>query len=309
MNHTTFPLLPLPEPIHDLETQHPVVSSKNLQESQLLDETYWLCSHPFQPTKPFEIYVINRQTKICDIMPLIQRVQETTTFSMIIEHHHGNMKNTTIKIELLQVEQLQSLVLIFRVIHLSTKTKELFSMIQILLRSIFQPRNKLYTWNNDIIDVCALVFTGYLTKTRVKKINLIPLQDHFKEWYNRTFIHNENCNVPPGSQADNNDHSYCSCAHRPYKKNTAKWTITNALKYVFNENFNISNETSSLVSSKNNHTALSCLAITKLSMILELNWTKEQLYQYKKFHQGEYVTLGEQEDSEDEKQNNVHGII
>ncbi|CAF1508836.1 unnamed protein product [Adineta steineri] len=278
MDHTTFPPLPLPEPIHDLETQHPVISSENLQESQLPDEAYWLCSHPFQPTKPFEIYVIDQHANIRDIMTLIQRVQQTRTFSIIIEHRYRVVKDTTIKIELIQVEQLKSIVLIFRVIDLFIENEELLSIMHVLLRSIFQPRNKFYTWNNNINDLCALVFTGYLAETIVKQIILIPLQYHFKEWYNRTFIHNENCNVPPSSQADNNDHSYCSCAHRPYKKNTAKWTITNALKYVFNEN-------STLVPSKNNHTALSCLAITKLNMILELNWSEEQLYQYKKFHQ------------------------
>ncbi len=97
------------------------------------------------------------------------------------------------------------------------------------------------------------------------------VQSHFKKWYNKTFIHQ--C----GLQPFHDDHLLCICFYRPLKDKNNQWSFhrRNIQQYsMINKS----------IKKTNNHLILyavnDCLAVTKLLMVLELNWTKAQLRQY-----------------------------
>ncbi|CAF4049901.1 unnamed protein product [Rotaria sordida] len=72
----------------------------------------------------------------------------------------------------------------------------------------------------------------HLSCKTLDDIHIIELQQPFKQWYNRTFKHAENCSVPSFFKDDT---LYCICPYRPYKNINDKWSLDNAIKYVFNE--------------------------------------------------------------------------
>ena len=193
-----------------------------------------------------------------------------------------------IKIELIQLAQPESIVLLFETLHLPVANTESFFVIQKLLETIFLPWKKIYTWNDSEKDLHALVRSKYLTKTILTNLNIIPLQERFKQWYNKTFKHNEGCNVPSFYKDDS---LYCTCSHRPYKNINDKWILHTAINYIFDEFIHRSTETDMASPYDINYSIIYCLAITKLTTVIELDWTVEQLYQYKKFHHGKYTFL------------------
>jgi hypothetical protein len=63
------------------------------------------------------------------------------------------------------------------------------------------------------------------------------------------------------------------------------------IKYVFIEHIYESNKTTALARRINIAAASYCSDITKLAIAIELDWTIEQLYQYKKFHQSKPISF------------------
>ena len=279
-------LLPLPERIDTFEKH---LNGNKQSKSQVQRENMnWLGLHPFQPTKSFYIYYIHHLTSINNIMFLIHQAEQTTTFSIHTQGQYRQAKNVLIKIEFIQLEQLQSIVLIFQMLHLSPNNVKSFAMIQLLLKTIFHPWKKIYTWTYNKKDLYTLVRNQYLTRTMLKDLNIIPLQEPFKQWYNRTFKHHTNCRVPFEYQTDD---SCCTCSYRPYKNSTAKWTINKAVNSIFNEFICHSNRNAMTHEYEFIDAIHYCLAITKLTMVIELDWTMEQLNQYNKLHQGRFTSL------------------
>jgi hypothetical protein len=131
----------------------------------------------------------------------------------------------------------------------------------------------------------------------VHQINAIDVQRRFKTWYNQTFPHI--CGLRPSHE----DSSLCLCLHRPVKNATNQWSLQRAIAYTFREFLDKSRTKSrwsqrlSLISNVHQYTMINskmkqtrthliiyavndCLAVTKLMMVVELNWTKEQLQRF-----------------------------
>ena len=267
--------------------QHSKKYSLNKKKQQQYFDLNWLGLHPFQSIKPLHIYAIHHLTSIESITFLLEQVRTTTTCSIHTEKYYKSRKDNLIKIELIQLEKSISYVLLFQINNLPTINGELFYMIQALLKTLFLPTKKFYTWNVSTKDLNPFVRTRYLTRKILKNLNLISLQKPFKQWYNRTYKHGENCCVSSLDSED--DASYCVCPYRPYKLVDHQWALYKAIAYVFDESICTSNRTSKTLPNDFIDSASDCLAITKLAMVIELNWTKEQVYQYKKFHQGKSV--------------------
>ena len=95
---------------------------------------------------------------------------------------------------------------------------------------------------------------------------------------------NENCNA---SSFYKNDSLCCACSNRPYKNINDQLRVDKTIHQAFKEFIHKPRENDMAWSHNINSSISCCLVITKLVMIVEVDWTVEYLYQYKKLHQGQ----------------------
>lgn len=241
---------------------------------------------PFQPLKPYYICPIHRLLSVHNLLPLLERIENTRKFSIDTEVIDNELKTlNAIKIELLEVEKAESLILYLEILYLPSQATPLFSMLQILIKNIFLPCNKFYVWSKqNKQDLKALVFHQLLSSQTFHDITIIELQQSFKQWYNQAFKHNENCKVPSWYT---NDSILCTCLYRPFHQLEDEWTLEMAMNYVFHETLINSNRVHiEDAYQKINNSVGHVLALTKLSMAVELNWTIEHINKYMRFHEG-----------------------
>ena len=63
----------------------------------------------------------------------------------------------------------------------------------------------------------------------------VNIQTQFKFWYNKTFPHEHKC--PHYLKYESFDGSSCTYAHRPYKSAANQWSLSKAIAYTFDEQF------------------------------------------------------------------------
>ncbi|CAF4179300.1 unnamed protein product, partial [Rotaria sordida] len=259
------------------------ISKSTEDQQQQSDYDNLLTIRPFQPLKSFRICPIHHLTSFEHLLPIVELCHNTQNFSIDTERKLATQQLIRIKIELVQVEQIESIVLYLEVLNLFLPDTPLFSIVQKLLKNIFLPGKKIFVWSNENKeDLQTLVQYKFLSESILNDTNIMELQAPFKQWYNKTFKHNTNCNVP---SSDTEDSCCCTCPYRPYKNMNDKWALQKAINHVFNEF--ISKSYGSHINYLQNiiYSIHRCLAITKLSNVIELDWTMEQLHQFKKCHQ------------------------
>lgn len=264
-------------------------SSKKLWEFKTHRKNYLIpyVLRPFQLSKSYCFYKMNRLTSIHLIIYLTEVVKKTTRFSIYIERSSEEEPVNSVAIELIRIDQLESTILLFELSLLPEQTTPLFYLIQLLLMNIFHPMKKCFIWNHDHWkSLQAFVHYAYLTKEMLERMNVIELQNYLKTWYNKRFKHHKHCYV---SRWHEDDSPFCTCLYRPYKNVNDKWTISTAMIYIFNESIDEFHDNHIHVQQDVKYSVINCLAITKLSMIIELNWTLKQLQQYKNFHLGRII--------------------
>ena len=112
------------------------------------------------------------------------------------------------------------------------------------------------------------------------EIRFVNRQQAFKTWYNTTFRHNDNCGqILHFLEIDG---PLCTCSHRPYKSSTDNWSLWMAIAFTFHENIN-----------KRNDDFRQCLAITKLSMVIQENWNHQTVQNYIKEHHSDQTVKNE----------------
>ncbi|CAF1545288.1 unnamed protein product, partial [Rotaria sordida] len=238
---------------------------------------------PFQPLKHYRIAPIHRLISTEYLLYLIAQIDKTKTFSIYTERCDELNTVISIQIELVQTEQKESMVLYFELLHLPDPNTFLFVLIRALINIIFHTSKRILVWSQaNKEDLQILVLYAYLSKSTLDETYIIVLQGPFKQWYIKTFKHHKNCNVP---SFDLQDASCCICPYRPYKNFNDQWTLEKAIQYVFQEFIYPPNGNPIVYQQINISHVYCCLAITKLLMVVELDWTIEHLYQFKKFHQ------------------------
>ncbi|CAF1508597.1 unnamed protein product [Rotaria magnacalcarata] len=210
----------------------------------------------FQPLKPYRICPIHRFTSLEHLMYILQHIHKTKAYSIHTERFGQDGPVVLIKIELKQIEELENFVLLFEMLHLPGQHEQSFSTIRILLNAIFLPQHKIFVWNHTTTnDLHALQHQQYLSSAIFNTMNIIEVQQTFKQWHDRRL-----------------------------KQTDQQWTIESAINYLFMESIQRFNQATICPLYQMNYSVCYCLALSKLSMIIELDWTLEQVEQYKKFH-------------------------
>ena len=101
----------------------------------------------------------------------------------------------------------------------------------------------------------------------MKNSGFMDVQKQFKPWYNQVFPLQQQCQQR--LDYDYTDGPLCSCSYRPCKSSIDRWTLTSAIAYTFHEFLH-----ESCVD------VTRCLAITKLALVIDEKWTREQVNDY-----------------------------
>ncbi|CAF3147124.1 unnamed protein product [Rotaria sp. Silwood2] len=216
----------------------------------------------FTPLTSYRCFHIDQTTSPLTVDEFIFEAKETTRFT-IASCNNILANERFIQIEF--VQELQSLVLSIEISN--DYSPVLLDRINVLCAIIFDSSNIIQTWgniNNDLFEYIQYDFSFY---DNLYKVHLLDIQQDFKQWYNHTFSHNQNCS----QILDYNDIDgpLCSCSHRPYKCPDNQWSLMNAIAYTFAEYPNIVY-----------NDANECLAATKLARVIYEQWTREQVKNY-----------------------------
>lgn len=242
-----------------------------------------LILYPFQSLKPVIIHIMNDYTKLDGIVSLWEQAEQTEAFSIYIKRTDHTNEINSIAIQFLTVQQINSTVITFDLMNRPEHTSYLFTIIKSLLLHIFQPNKRCFIWNvQQNHDLYTLVDYHYISRFILESIQIIQLEPLFKYWYNKTYPHDQHCFVP---MKYIDDSICCICPHRPYKNINDEWTLLRALYYTFNEFICTIDDHSEKIPSAIQFSASYCSILTKLAMVIELDWTIEQLNQFKKYHE------------------------
>lgn len=246
------------------------------------------------------IYCINQGTLPVHLHDLISLAKQTLRFTIDTERDYYTRESALIQIEFINYNR--SVVALLEVCHLPDPTSPLFSLIHTLMELILQPTNTLYGWGDMKFELAKYFRFHLFSSYTLSQINFINVQYHFKQWYNQTFLHQ--CGLP----LNFNDHELCTCLYRPLKNKDYVWALQKAIAFIFNEfidktlthsrwtiPFALSRTIERYIHLKNRTTKNftekrilyavdDCFAVTKLWMVLEMNWTQEELQQYRLTH-------------------------
>ncbi|UJR18824.1 hypothetical protein I4U23_021952 [Adineta vaga] len=240
----------------------------------------------FTPLNDWRVCCINYTTDPSLLHHLIELSRKTTEYTIDTEHDYYTHEAALIQIEF--IEQRQSTILLIETCHLPQTSTVNFWLIKSLLKNIFNSSNIIYSWGDVVEELSHFLDYDLFSSALLNQMNTMNIQSAFRIWYNNIFVHN--C----GLDLYEDDHSLCSCAHRPVKHKNNQWSLQKATAYTFCEFLDKSRTKSQwgrrLMSTNPigqkicneliRYAASDCLAVTKLRMLVVYNWTKEQLVIY-----------------------------
>ena len=200
------------------------LSKRNERQQQLNQQFSTLPA--FTPINAYEVHHIHRATPTRLLHDLITLARETKTFTIDTEHDYRSRQPALIQVEFVRSS---SIVLLIETCHLPNKSSTSFWLIRSLLKMICQPSNLLLAWGSVVDELSAFASYGLVDSHMLNQLNTLDVQRHFKQWYNRTFVHG--CGLEPFEQ----DSALCTCAHRPVKDRHHSWSLQKAIAYAFDQ--------------------------------------------------------------------------
>ena len=222
----------------------------------------------FISLKPYKIVKIDQNTSSDKMDELITEAKQTKQFTFVTFQN------------LIEVEFNQESQSIIAEITISKYHKSLQEKIEQLFAIILDSSNLIQAWG----DIDSTLYDWYdhdfFGRKNLYEIRFVNRQQAFKTWYNTTFRHNDNCGqILHFLEIDG---PLCTCSHRPYKSSTDNWSLWMAIAFTFHENIN-----------KRNDDFRQCLAITKLSMVIQENWNHQTVQNYIKEHHSDQTVKNE----------------
>lgn len=225
---------------------------------------------------------------------LINLAKETIRFTICTEHDGITGVPALIQIEFIHSH---SIILLIEACHLPHPTTISFALIASLMTTILDASKTLYAWGDIKFALAKFIYRGLFSSYTIDQCDCINVQDRFKQLYNQAFPHE--C----GLLFVQEDHHLCTCKYRPLKDKHSRWLLQHAIAYFSNEfldqrrkqsqwSQNLTwkdlqrylvlknQEVKNIFEQRILYATNRCLAVTKLWMNLEINWTPEQRRQY-----------------------------
>ncbi|CAF1525573.1 unnamed protein product [Adineta ricciae] len=263
--------------------QYNTTLSKSDRREQLVAQLSVLPT--FKPVNEFVVYHIYDTTSESLLHYLISMARTTTRYTIDTEHDCFTNEAALIQIEFIKQK---SIVLLIETCYLPEPTSVTFWLIQSLFAAILNPVNLVYAWGDAVHELTRFLHYDLFSWTVLQRMGTINMQRAFKAWYNRVFVHD--CGLHPHET----DSTLCTCEHRPVKDKNYQWSLQKAIAYTFQEYLDKRRTRSKwhrCLRSRNEteqelckelvlYAVNDCLSVTKLRMLVEFNWTKEQLDRY-----------------------------
>ena len=220
----------------------------------------------FKAIKPYTVLFIHRTQSHFVLDELIVEARKTKIFTIVPQISLSCFNYMFIHIEL--VQDSQTILALIEYFSETDRPSIYYNTLRRLFTIIFDTPNTIQTWGNIIHYLKSYQQYGLFSLTDVIHAQSNDIQQQFKTWYNQTFGHHIQCHQY--LKYDEIDSSLCSCAHRPYRSSSNQWSISKAITYTFDEQFN-----------NHIHGTHQSLAITKLAHVVNGKWTIQQLKDYK----------------------------
>ncbi|UJR18787.1 hypothetical protein I4U23_005693 [Adineta vaga] len=224
----------------------------------------------YMPLQPYRCIHIDELTTLSNINELIRTAASTTKFTLFYSNVYLE-ENDYIHLELIQ----NSFSLMVSIRRSLEYPPDVLEQIQQLFNIIMDSSNRVYIWGNINNMVSILEKYEFFYRDMSHPINYINIQKQFKQWYNNTFIHHHYCQQQ--LKFNTIDGPLCSCSYRPLKSINEEWEINQAIGYTFGEY--LYHDTIDNIISKHIFSAISTLAI-----VIEQQWTREQVQNYIQAH-------------------------
>lgn len=170
-------------------------------------------------------------------------------------------------IEFVRPTEAESIVLVFRTRAFKKLPSLHRQLIRQLLETIFRPSNVIRTWHCRQSQLRLLIKDDLLDENQLKGIQLVDLQKDFPTYYRHTF---------------------------PDESVPSFWALGAAVRSIFGESiapyrrprhFPQQKPVNQIEFNVFAHRVFDCQAMIKLFTVIALNWTEDQLDQYKRYHQ------------------------
>jgi hypothetical protein len=238
----------------------------------------------FKPLKPYKIHFINRMTPLLIIFSLLEQVKRTVKYTIDSEGDWRPIKPAIIQVEFVNNHEKESTVLLFEMVHLPEASTRLFRFIKKLFVAILNPSHKILMWSDVKKELLDFLDYNLLSIDQINSINATDMQGAFKEWYNGTFPHHQDCN---GFSVAFNDHQYCTCGEFLDKKfQRSRWSIglDRRLAPFYKPGQQQRHFKQEYREKLVKYAVHDCLSVTKLAMVIENRWSQQQLNDYNHQH-------------------------
>ena len=223
----------------------------------------------FKVIKPYVTLHIHRTQAQFILDELINEAKRTKIFTIVPKTKSAHLNYMLIYVEL--VQDTQTIIALIECCPVTDEHLYYFYILRRFFRILFESSKTIHTWGNVIEQLRPYTTYGLFSLKEVVQRQSVNMQKEFKVWYNHTFRHHTQCQRY--LKYDHMDGPSCSCSHRPYKSSSDQWSTKRAMAYTFDEQLN--NYFSRIHQ---------CLAITKLTYVVNEKWNIRQLKDYKQQH-------------------------
>lgn len=200
----------------------------------------------FQSLKYYNTYSIDYHTSHDTMDTLIREAQKTEVFTLVF--HYDFQTN----IKYMHVEFVQDHHSYVVAIPLTLRFPLILQeKITLLYDHIFRSNSVLQVWGDMDYEL--------MRKYAHLSLDISDIQNKFKEWYNDTFVHGDKC--PQRSIDEYMDGPTCTCANRPYKLSADQWSLSRAINFAFQIDFDLPMSE-----------IHQCFAITQLATVIRYDW-------------------------------------
>jgi hypothetical protein len=190
----------------------------------------------FQPLAPRKIFYLNQTTSSDLMTELIHRVQKTNQFIIMTKYDYA--VHDPALIQILFTKELKTYIILIEVKYLpNDQNSILFRQIQVLLSIILCPVNFIQSWGNIKMELTHFLRHHLFFMEQIEQMRAINIQQKFTRWFDKLFDHTEDCYEIYDPM---NDHSCCTCMHRPFSYPYDEWSLEMAMAFTFQLYFNTS---------------------------------------------------------------------
>lgn len=189
----------------------------------------------FTSDQPYELFFINSMTGFFTLLRLIQLANVTFTFAIDTETDDTSKQPALIQVQFLQtsVDTTKTTIVIFEMCQLPSPSTLIYPRIQQLLKTIFHRSKTFLVWGNGYMELSSFTIYPLFQSIPLACLHFINIQDDFKDWYNRTYPHDQACYMALLNNIA--DDPECTCSHRPYKNFNDRWSLQLAISIVYEQ--------------------------------------------------------------------------